>query len=141
MAAGSAAHTTRPHARGGEPGKAKNAREVGEAVIHKHRVLVEEGYSDDQAWAIAYDMVAKSEHARPALADHAIDSKAHQDMVAELVSKGMSEEQAAQVVKRRMKGLTERLPRLRLAHRTSKLVHEDADGLQALLHLRTLNAE
>lgn len=89
-------------------GKAKNAREVGEAVIHKHRVLVEEGYSDDQAWAIAYDMVAKSEHARPALADHAIDSKAHQDMVAELVSKGMSEEQAAQVVKRRMKGLNEK---------------------------------
>jgi uncharacterized protein YoaH (UPF0181 family) len=74
-------------------------------VIQKHRILVEEGYPDDQAWAIAYDMVAKGEHAKPA---HADDSRAHLEVIEDLVAKGMSEEQAAQVVKRRMKNVNEK---------------------------------
>jgi hypothetical protein len=86
--------------------KAKNARAVGDEVVRKHRVLVEEGYPDDQAWAIAYEMVAKSTH--EAGAGHESDSKAHREMIEELVGKGMSEEQASQVVKRRMKGLMEK---------------------------------
>jgi hypothetical protein len=82
-----------------KPSKSKNERGVGEEIVRKHRTLVEEGYPDDQAWAIAYDMVAKSRHS------HEADSAAHRDMIAELVVKGMSEETAAEVVKRRMKGL------------------------------------
>jgi hypothetical protein len=87
--------------------KSRNSREIGEEVIRKHRVLLEEGYDDDQAWAIAYDMVQKGVHER-SNPQHVRDSKAHQDMVDELVRGGMSEEQASQVVKRRMKGIMEK---------------------------------
>ena len=79
------------------PSKTRNERGVGDMVIEKHRVLVDEGYSDDQAWAIAYDMVAKTENRkRP---QHS-DTQAQQDRAGELVRKGMSVEQAVQVAVR-----------------------------------------
>ena len=80
------------------PSKSKNAREVGDAVIAKHRLLLEEGYSDDQAWAIAYDMCAKTENRkRP---QHAQDAQAQRDRSGELVRQGLSVEQAVQVAVR-----------------------------------------
>lgn len=79
------------------PSKTRNERGVGDKVIEKHRLLVDEGYSDDQAWAIAYDMVAKTENRkRP---QHS-DTQAQQDRAGELVRKGMSVEQAVQVAVR-----------------------------------------
>ena len=75
--------------------KQKNAKELGDRVIAKHRVLIGEGYSDDQAWAIAYEMCGerkKSENRRRP--QHATDSLAQKDRAGELVQKGLSVEQA-----------------------------------------------
>ena len=81
-------------------GKSKNAREVVDAVVEKHRVLVEEGYSDDQAWAIAYDMVNRSKTENRRVPQHAIDSDAREDRMGELIGKGLSVEQAVNIAVR-----------------------------------------
>jgi hypothetical protein len=78
--------------------KSKNDREVGDCVVEKHRVLVEEGYGDDQAWAIAYDMCAKMENRqRP---QHAQDTIVQKDRAGDLVRSGLSVEQAVQIAVR-----------------------------------------
>lgn len=78
--------------------KSKNERDVGDCVVEKHRVLVEEGYADDQAWAIAYDMCAKSEHRRRP--QHAQDTTVQRDRAGDLVRQGLSVEQAVQIAVR-----------------------------------------
>jgi phage gp29-like protein len=83
--------------------KKKTENAVPDAVIEKHRVLVEEGYADDQAWAIAYDMVARGRHEkmenrqRP---QNATATDSRRDRMGELVDKGLSVEQAVQVAVR-----------------------------------------
>ena len=79
--------------------KKRNEKGVGDCVIEKHRVLVGEGYSDDQAWAIAYSMCgeAKSEHGRP---PKALSTDARKDRAGELVRRGLSVEQAVRIAAR-----------------------------------------
>jgi phage gp29-like protein len=80
------------------PTKKRNAREIGDCVIAKHRVLIDEGYADDQAWAIAYDMCGKTENRR--LPQHWDDTKSALNRVEELVQDGLSAEQAVMVTER-----------------------------------------
>jgi phage gp29-like protein len=81
-----------------KPRKSRNAREVGDCVVEKHRVLVGEGYDDDQAWAIAYEMCGKTENRRRP--QHSTDSQAALDRIEDLVGDGMSVEQAVRVTDR-----------------------------------------
>ena len=78
------------------PSKSRNAREIGDEVIAKHRILVEEGYSDDQAWAIAYSMCGEKTENRKR-PQHSQDTQVQKDRAGELVRRGLSVEQAVQV--------------------------------------------
>jgi len=80
------------------PTKKRNAREIGDCVIAKHRVLVGEGYGDDQAWAIAYDMCGKTENRRRP--QHSTDTNASLERIEDLVQDGLSVEQAVMVTDR-----------------------------------------
>ena len=77
-----------------KPSKSRNAKSIGDCVYEKHRVLLDEGYSEDQAWAIAYSMCGegKSEHRR--LPPNANTTQVQRDRSSELVDQGLSVEQA-----------------------------------------------
>ena len=85
----------------GKKKKKKTENAVPDAVIEKHRVLVGEGYADDQAWAIAYDMVSRGSkmenRQRP---QNATSTDARRDRMGELVDLGLSVEQAVQAAVR-----------------------------------------
>lgn len=78
--------------------KKKNDKETDSAdeVIKNHRVLFAEGYTDEQAWSMAYTMV-KTANAK---VQHDGDSTAEQDRSGELVSRGLSTEQAVKIAAR-----------------------------------------
>lgn len=74
--------------------------ERGDCVLAKWKVLREEGYPEDQAWAIAYRHCGESKSENRKRPQHAQDAQVQRDRAGELVRDGLSVEQAVQIAVR-----------------------------------------